>query len=107
MPTFHKSSVKYRREKSSGGFIVETNAHERHWLHHSQATFQTPEEKLRIARRHEEARSPESRRGADESLQPFVCFRHSVAEECDRARISDDTSRVFDDSCGCLFDRIA
>ena len=102
-----KLSVEDRRQKRSDGFVVETSAHECHWLDYSQAIFQTPTKELGIARGHEEARSPESRRGADESLQPFVCFRHSVAEECDRARISDDTSRVFDNGCGCLFDRIA
>src|SRR2546423_13445828 len=106
MPTFRKSSVEYRREKNTGGFLIETNAHERHWLHHSEATLQTPEKELRIARRHQEARSPESRRGTDESLQPFVCFGHSVAEERDRARISDDTSRVVNNGSGCRFDRI-
>jgi hypothetical protein len=63
-----KSSVEYRREKSSAGFVVETNAHERHWLHHSQATLQTPAKKLRIACRYEETRSPESRRGAPVQL---------------------------------------
>src|ERR1043165_3809086 len=99
MPTFHKPLVEYRREKSSGGFVVETNAHEHHWLHHSQATLQTPEKKFRVARRHEEARSPESRGGADEGLEPFVCFRHSVGEECDRGRIPDDTSGVFHNGC--------
>ena len=69
--------------------------------------LQTPEKKLRIARRHEKARSPEGRRGADESLEPFVCFRYRVAEERDQGGIAGNTPCVLDDRSGRLFDRIA
>lgn len=90
------SSVEDRRQKHLCGLIVETNAHERHWLDYAQPVFQTPAKQLPVAGGQEEAGTQERWCRPDESFHIFVRLAHSMAKERDRYSIASNTAPMLE-----------
>src|SRR5262249_23626361 len=66
------ASKEYGRQICPGRLVVQPQGHQRHWLDDAKAILEAPTKKIRIARRHDDARSSKGLRGGYQCLEVQV-----------------------------------
>src|SRR5215471_3668191 len=64
--------VQNGRQVRAGGFVVETDGHQCHWLDNSKPAFKTPAEQGRVSGRHQNSRTLEFGGCRNQRLQVLI-----------------------------------
>src|SRR5215470_15362374 len=72
--------LKEKLRQNPCGLVVETDAHERHWMDHAESMVQTPPEQLPVAGWQEKTGTWERRCRPDEGFQRFVRLADGMAK---------------------------